>query len=99
VFLGDVRGYQKVGLRDFIYGGVTVEALVSERLALLAQLYRQSSIYPTTDLLAVDRAACLLSFGGRYYSGKGSIEVSLTEDINTSGAPDFILNLTYKILL
>jgi hypothetical protein len=99
VFPGDVRGYQKIGLKDFIYGGVTIEALVSEKLAFLAQLYGQSSIYPETDLLAVDRAAYLLSFGGRYYSGKGSLEISLTEDINTSGAPDFILNLTYKLLL
>jgi hypothetical protein len=38
----------------------------------------------------------LLSFGGRYVSGKNSLEFSLTEDPNTAGAPDVTFNLTYR---
>jgi hypothetical protein len=38
----------------------------------------------------------LLVLGGRYYAGVGSFELSLTEDPNTSGAPDFILNFSFK---
>jgi len=94
---GDVRGYQKVELKDFVYGGMAVEADLGKGFSLLTQLQVQSRIYPETDLLAVDRAAYLLSLGGRYHSGKNSFELSLAEDINTAGAPDFILNLSYKI--
>jgi hypothetical protein len=40
--------------------------------------------------------AVLLSLGGRYYSGNNSFELSFTEDPNTSGAPDFSLNFSFK---
>jgi hypothetical protein len=95
-FPGDVRGYEKVNLKNYIYGGAGIEGAVGENLSLLVQLQGESPIYPETDLKAVDRDAWLLVFGGRYKTGKRSIDLSLTEDINTSGAPDFILNLTYK---
>jgi hypothetical protein len=99
VFPGDVRGYQKVDLKNFVYGGAAVEAVMGKNFSLLAQLQGQSAIYPETDLLAVDRAAYLLALGGRYNKGKGSVEFSLTEDINLAGAPDFIVNFSYKIQL
>ncbi|MBI4655032.1 MAG: DUF3187 family protein [Nitrospirae bacterium] len=95
VFTGDLEGHQKIKLKDFVYGGVSVEADAGKAVALLAQLQGQLSIYPKTDLLAIDRNAYLFSIGGRYRS----FEISFTEDINTSGAPDFILNLSYKIKL
>jgi len=95
VFPGDLKGYQKIGLKDFVYGGMGVEADLGKSFSLLAQLQGQSQIYPETDLLAIDREAWLLSLGARYHS----FELSITEDINTSGAPDFILNLSYRIKL
>ncbi len=95
VFSGDVRGHQKIGLEDFLYGGLAIEADVGRGVNLIAQIQGQSSIYPKTDLLAVDRDAWFLSIGGRCRS----FELSLTEDINAAGAPDFILNLSYKIKL
>ena len=99
VLAGDVRGHQTLDIEDFIYGGAAVEAHINEKLSLLAQVMGQTAIYPKTDLLAVDRDAWMLAMGGRYHVGKGSLELSLTEDINTSGAPDFIFNLTYKMPL
>jgi hypothetical protein len=99
VFPGDVRGYEKVNLKNFVYGGAGVEAYVGRGFSLLVQLQGQSQIYPETDLGAVDRDAYLLVIGGRYRTGKRSFDLSLTEDINRSGAPDFILNLTYKLNL
>ena len=99
VFPGDVKGYERVHLKDFIYGGAAVEAAVGKGFSLLVQLQGQSSIYPETDLLAVDREMWMLAFGGRYTSERRSFDLSLTEDINTAGAPDFILNLTYKLSL
>jgi len=97
--LGDVRGYEKLDLKNFVYGGAGVEAYIGRGVSFLVQLQGQSPVYPETDLLAVDRDAYLLVIGGRYKTGKRSFDLSLTEDINTSGAPDFILNLTYKLNL
>ncbi len=99
VFPGDVRGYEKVDLKNFVYGGAGVEAYIGKGVSFLVQLQGQSQVYPETDLSAVDRDAWLLVIGGRYKTGKRSFDLSLTEDINTSGAPDFILNLTYKLNL
>ncbi|MEK7308047.1 MAG: DUF3187 family protein [Nitrospirota bacterium] len=99
VFPGDVKGHETVNLENFIYGGAGLEAALNENFSLLAQVQGQSSIYPETDLLAVDREAYLLVVGGRFYEGNGSLEFSLSEDISESGAPDFIITLTYKIKL
>lgn len=99
VFPGDVKGHQTLDVEDFMFGGASVEAHINGKLSLLAQVMGQTPIYPRTDLTAVDNDAWMIAFGGRYHVGKGSIELSLTEDLNTSGAPDFILNLTYKIVL
>lgn len=96
VLAGDVKGHQTLDVDNFIYGGAAIEARINEKLSLIAQVTGQTAIYPETDLLAVDSEAWMLAFGGRYNTGKGNIELSLTEDINTSGAPDFIVNLTYK---
>jgi hypothetical protein len=99
VFPGDVRGHEKIDLKNFYCGGLGIEADAGDGLSFLVQLQGQSSIYPQTDLLAVDRDSYLLILGGRYKTGKNNYDLSLTEDINTSGAPDFILNLTYKVNL
>jgi hypothetical protein len=99
VFPGDVKGHETINLENFIYGGAGLEAALNENFSLLAQVQGQSSIFPRTDLRAVDRDSYLLVFGGRIYERNGSLELSLAEDINAVGAPDFIINLTYKIKL
>lgn len=96
VFPGDLKGHETVGLNEYIYGGVGIEAYLLKNLGLLGQVFIQGSPYPKTDIPALDRTAVLLSFGGRYLFGKNSFELSFTEDPNTSGAPDFTLNLSYK---
>ena len=96
VFPGDLKAYQTVRLRNYGYAGTGVEALAWPSLSLIGQVSVQTSPYPRTDISQIDRAAMLLVLGGRYYAEKGSYELSLTEDLNTSGAPDFILNLSWK---
>ncbi len=96
VFPGDLKGYEKVELKEYIYGGAGVEAYLLKNLSLLGQVFIQGSPYPKTDIATVDRTAVLLSFGGRYLFGKNSFELSFTEDPNISGAPDFTLNFSYK---
>jgi len=96
VFPGDLKAYQTVRLRNYGYAGTGLEALMWPSLSLIGQVSVQTSPYPRTDISQIDRAAMLLALGGRYYAEKGSYELSLTEDLNTCGAPDFILNLTWK---
>jgi hypothetical protein len=56
----------------------------------------QNSPFPKTGISSIDRISALLSFGGRYTSGKNSVELSFTEDPNTAGAPDFIVTIAFK---
>jgi hypothetical protein len=96
VLPGDLKGYQTVGLRNYGYAGTGMEALVWPSLSLIGQVSVQTSPYPRTDITQIDRAGMLLVLGGRYYAEQGSYELSLTEDLDTSGAPDLILNLSWK---
>jgi hypothetical protein len=97
VFPGDLKAHDKLNLRNFFYAGAAIEAAVGGGLSLIAQIEAQTPVYPETDLRAVDRDAVLLVVGGRYTASNHTFDLSLTEDINTSGAPDFIVNLTYKV--
>ena len=96
VFPGDLKGHETINLREYIYGGAGVEASLINNLGLLGQVFIQGSPYPTTEISAVDRTAVLLSLGARYLFGKNSVELSFTEDPNTSGAPDFTFNFSFK---
>ena len=94
---GELKALQTVNLRDFFYGGAALEYRIFQYVSLLGQLMVQTSPYPETDIRQIDNTGMLLVVGGRYYARSGSYELSLTEDPNTSGAPDFILNLTYRM--
>lgn len=93
---GDLKGYEKVELKEFYYGGVGIEAAYWKSISIFGQIFAQSSPFPKTGISTVDRTAVVLSIGGRYYSGKNSLEISFTEDINTSGAPDFAIAFLFK---
>ncbi|MFZ5907620.1 MAG: DUF3187 family protein [Nitrospirota bacterium] len=96
VFPGDLKGYARVRIRDYFQGGAAVEAAFWKNISLAGQVFIQGSPFPETDISSMDRTAVLLSFGGRYSAGKNSLEFSLTEDPNTSGAPDFIVNFSFR---
>jgi hypothetical protein len=96
VFPGDLKACQTVDMKNYVYAGAGIEALVWPDFSVLAQLILQTSPYPHTGISQIDNTGILLVLGGRYYVNSGNLELSLTEDPNTSGAPDFILNLSYK---
>ena len=96
VFPGNLRGHEEINLREFFYGGAAIEASFWKNISLIGQVFVQGSPFPKTDISSVDRLAVLLSLGGRYSSGNNNFEFSLTEDPNTSGAPDFTLNFSFK---
>lgn len=96
VFPGDLRGHERVELREFLCGGAAIEAALWKNLSFLGQVFVQGSPFPKTNISSVDRIVVLLSLGGRYSSGNNSFELSFTEDPNTSGAPDFTMNFFFK---
>ena len=96
VLPGDLKGHERVELRDFLFGGAAVEAELSKRFSLVGQVVVQGSPFPDTGITEVDRTSVLLLIGGRYREGNNIFEMSLSEDPNTSGAPDFTVNLTYS---
>lgn len=96
VFPGDLKAYQTVDLDPFVYAGSGAEYGILPDLGLLAQIMVQTSPYPGTSISAIDTPGVVLVFGGRYYAGPGGFELSLTEDLNISGAPDFVVNVAYK---
>jgi hypothetical protein len=97
VFPGALKGYQTVPMRTYYYAGFGIEAAWWERFSAIVQTVVASSPYPDTGIRQVDWPGVLLVFGGRYSFGSSSLEFSLTEDPDTAGAPDFILNVTYKM--
>jgi hypothetical protein len=96
VFPGKLRGYETIPMRAYAYAGFGVEAAWWERFSVIVQTIVASSPYPETGIRQVDWPGVLLTFGGRYAFRSGSLEFSLTEDPDTAGAPDFILNLSFK---
>ncbi|MBM4141216.1 MAG: DUF3187 family protein [Nitrospira sp.] len=96
IFPGDLKGYEIVKLKTFLYGGAGIESALWKNFRLLGQVFVQGSPLPRTNIPSVDRTAVTLSLGGRYSSGNNSLEFSFTEDPNTAGAPDFTLSLSFK---
>lgn len=96
VFPGNLRAANEVDLRSFVYGGAGIEAALWKNLSLIGQIFFQGSPFPRTSIPQIDRTAALLSFGARYRTGKDLLELSVTEDPNTAGAPDFTLNLNFR---
>jgi hypothetical protein len=96
VFPGDLKGYKRIDLEEFMHVGAALEAMVSNNISIGGQLIVQGSPFPRTDIAQIDRTAVLLSLGGRYHAGESCFEFSLTEDPNTAGAPDVTFNVMVK---
>lgn len=94
---GDLKGYQTVALRNAWYAGVGLEAAWWERFRVIVQTVVQRSPLPETGIDHVDWPGILLTFGGRYLFQNGSLEISLTEDPDVAGAPDFIANVAWML--
>ncbi|MBF0318028.1 MAG: DUF3187 family protein [Nitrospirae bacterium] len=96
VFPGNYRGRETIKLRSYLHAGSALQYELSKRLMLIGQLTVQGSAYPHTQIPQIDRTAALLAIGVRYKLDKNTVELAFIEDPNTSGAPDFSLNLLYK---
>ncbi len=96
-FPGAYRGYQTVGLRTFWHAGVAFEAAWWDRFSVVLQTLAQTSPLAETGIRQFDWPGVLVTIGGRYYGTKGNMEFSLTEDLDTAGAPDFIASVGYAV--
>jgi len=97
VFPGDLKGYQTIPMRTYAYAGFGVEAAWWDHFSGIAQTIVGSSPYPKTGIYQVDWPGVLLTLGGRYSFDSSSLEFSLTEDVVSAGAPDFMLNVGYSM--
>ncbi|KJU84066.1 conserved hypothetical protein, secreted [Candidatus Magnetobacterium bavaricum] len=96
VFPGNYRGRETIGLRSYLHATTALQYDLSRPLLLIGQLTVQGAAFPDTQIPQIDRPAALFAIGARYKLDKNTIELSFIEDPNTSGAPDFSLNLLYK---
>lgn len=94
IFTDSLRAWEKVGLRDHLWGGVDIEWALSGRLNLNVQFLARQSPYKDTGIRAVDEVATVLTLGGRYLlEGGKRVEFSFSEDTSTAGAPDFMVHV------
>lgn len=96
IFPGELKGYETIPLSASYYGGLGIEAAWWERFHVIVQTVAATSPYPETDIREVDWPGVMLTFGGRYSFDPGSLEFSLTEDPDTAGVPDFIMNIAFR---
>jgi hypothetical protein len=96
VFPGDIKAEETIRLKESFYAAGGLEYLVTPAFGLIGQLVFQTSPYPETGIGNIDRSGLLVVLGGRYTKQKDSFEFSMTEDLNTAGAPDFTVNFSYK---
>jgi hypothetical protein len=92
-FAGTPDRARDVGFRfrDVTSGGLSVEAAVHDRLALLAQLQFETSTLRDLGFSRVEDLQWLLWLGGRAHVGERTfVEVSIGEDIGPYVSPDFV---------
>ncbi len=98
VFADKYKANENIELDNYFFGGAGFEWMFSRTTSILAQLFVSESPYDT-GIREIDGTGSILSFGSKHQIGKNFVlEWSFTEDINTTGAPDFIFVLggTYK---
>ena len=90
---GDIKGSERMPLKEYAYAGAGVSYSFTERLCALAQVLAQGSPYES-GIRELDAVAVLFSAGARYRGEARTWELSFTEDPLTAGAPDIMLSLT-----
>jgi hypothetical protein len=96
VFTDELDGLQKIHLDDYLYGGLDLQWSYSPRFHLNVQLTGSGSPYDT-GIRDLDTETLVLGVGGSYSAGRHSrIAMVFSEDLNTAGAPDFMLGVGYR---
>lgn len=93
IFTGDLNAHEDVDMSEYLHGVAGIEFKVLKSVSLLAYLSFMESPFPETSISSVDRTAVLLALGGSYHFKTVTLQLSFIEDLSTSGAPDFSINL------
>ncbi len=96
VLPGDLRARETVDLQPYYYFGGAAEWGLWKNFEVLGQCLVQTSPFPETGISPIDQTGVILTLGGRYAFGRNFLELSFTEDLNTTGAPDFTFQLGFK---
>ena len=96
VLPGDLKARETINLQPYYYAGAAGEWALWKNFEVLGQCLVQTSPFPETGIPAVDQAGVILTLGGRYAFGRNFLELTFTEDLNTTGAPDFTFQLGLK---
>ncbi|MGE5893486.1 MAG: DUF3187 family protein [bacterium] len=96
VFVKSYTAQEEIDLSDYPYAALGLEWVYSESLSANAQVSFQGSPYDT-GIREIDGTASILSLAGRYaFTKHASLELSFSEDLNTAGAPDFMIETSYR---
>lgn len=94
VFTDSFRAEETFSLESFPYGSAGIRWAYSPALDVITQLSAQGSPYET-GIRELDEPAVVLSLGGKYsFSPHLWAGISFSEDLNTAGAPDFMVEGT-----
>lgn len=98
VFPGDLHGLTTLRFDDYRYGGVSLEAALSPRSSLVAQIFVQDTPLPREGLVfpILLEDPMLVTAGYHYRTGGYGFEISLTENLRPSFSPDLTLSVTMK---
>ena len=95
--LNRLSAVQVVDLNDYFYGGAGLEWKCSTKVLLNLQTIIETSPFPKTGVRSMDDPSMMASIGGRYrIDGANSLGIAVTEDPDTSGAPDFMAGVEYR---
>jgi hypothetical protein len=97
-FADTYEANEDINLNDYYFGGAGFEWMYSRTTSVLAQLFVSSSPYDS-GIREIDGTGTILSLGSKHLvSKKVVLEWSFSEDLNTTGAPDFMFTFggTYK---
>lgn len=93
---GPLRAHETVKLKGYYFVGAAMEAAVSQSFSAIIQAHYVTAPLPFTGIGALDRGGVVLTFGGRVDMGERTFEIGITEDPNTSSAPDFSATFNVK---
>jgi Protein of unknown function (DUF3187) len=92
-----LHGEDEVNLKNYYFGGAGLEWMLSHQVLLNAQMMVETSPFPKTGVRSMDDPSMIASIGGRYrIHGPASVGIAITEDPDTSGAPDFMAGVDYR---
>ncbi|KJR40848.1 hypothetical protein MCHI_003249 [Candidatus Magnetoovum chiemensis] len=96
IFPGDIKAYETVSTQPYGYISTGASIKLMTKLHFLTSVLAETSPLKDTGIGKVNNTAIAAAFGFRYeYKKKTYLHLSITEDLNTTAAPDFTANISF----